>query len=215
MPAGITVIHRVIAAIRIEIIRQQIAVGAEQGGIIGRDETAYRRVIVTRLQVVPSSFSIVIITAVTNGIDVGNADRSVIVRNGTSTPCVIVISCNGGSIGIVDADHVTLCVLAEEILRSRSGVGMVGEADDCAGCIVLIDEVTLRLIHSRCASLANQSAVSVTEIGGADSFSEEPGILLLGSSARSWCHLPFEGNLTSPACRKRSQCGATLNNRLL
>ena len=34
------------------------------------------------------------------------------------------------------------------------------------GCIVLIDEVTLRLIHSRCASLANQSAVSVTEIRG-------------------------------------------------
>ena len=47
---------------------------------------------------------------------------------------------------------------------------MVGEADDCAGGIVLIYEVTLRLIHSRCASLANQSAISIAEIRGAESF---------------------------------------------
>lgn len=81
-----------------------------------------------------------------------------------------LVSCNGCSAGIVNADDVALCVLAEEILRSRSGVGMVGEADDCAGGIVLIDEVTLRLIHSRCASLANQSAVSVTGTNGGDVF---------------------------------------------
>ena len=52
---------------------------------------------------------------------------------------------------------------------------MVGEADDCAGCVVLIDEVTLRLIHSRCASLANQSAGSITGTNDGDVFSGEPG----------------------------------------
>ena len=71
MSGGISIVYWVIATIRIEIVRQQITVGAEQGGIVGRDETAYRRVIVTRLQVIPSGFNIVIITTVTNGIDVG------------------------------------------------------------------------------------------------------------------------------------------------
>ena len=59
---------------------------------------------------------------------------------------------------------------------------MVGEADVCAGGIILIDEVALRLIHSRYAALANQSAVSIAEIRGVDVFSEEPGVLPLGSS---------------------------------
>ena len=71
MSTRITIIHRVIAAIRIEIVRQQIAVGAEQRRIVGRDETAYCGVIVTRLQVIPSCFNIVIITTVANGVDVG------------------------------------------------------------------------------------------------------------------------------------------------
>ena len=52
---------------------------------------------------------------------------------------------SGCSVGIVNADDVALCILAEEILRGRSGVGMVGKADDRAGCVILIDEVTLRL----------------------------------------------------------------------
>ena len=58
---------------------------------------------------------------------------------------IVVVSCHRIAVGIVNADDIALRVLAEEILRSRSGVGMVGEADDCAGCVILIDEVTLRL----------------------------------------------------------------------
>ena len=171
MPAGITVIHRVVTAIRIEIIRQQITVDTEKGGIVGRDETAYCWVIVTGLQVIPSGFSVVVIATVTNGINVGNADRGVIVRNRASAPGIIVVSCNDGSIGIVDAEDVALCVLSKEILGCCSGVGIVGEADDCAGGIVLIYEVTLRLIPTRSR---NSLLLELRKLAG-DQFSGEPG----------------------------------------
>ena len=136
MPTGIGIIHRIVTAIRIKVIRQQITVSAEVRCIVRGDETAYRRVIVAGFQIVQRGFFIVVVTAVANGVFVGNADRGVIVRNCASTPCIIVVSGDSCAVGIVNAEDIALEVLAK-VVRGLRVASIVSETEDTAGCIIV------------------------------------------------------------------------------
>ena len=68
MPARINIHHRIVAAIRIEVVAIQVAVGAEVGNIVGGDKAADRGVIVPRLQPIKLQGVIVVISAIAEGI---------------------------------------------------------------------------------------------------------------------------------------------------
>ena len=109
------------------------------------DEPSYLRVVKTAIEIIPSGFGIVVISAIPEG--VGSTQGG---SHGTGGGLdialgVVVVSGNGCSVGIVNANNVALCVLSKEILRRRTGIGIVGKTDDLAGGIVLIYEIALRL----------------------------------------------------------------------
>ena len=91
------------------------------------------------MQIVQRGFGVIVITAVTNGIDVCNADRGVVIFNRACAPRIVVIPRDGCSVGIVNTEDIALCVLAKVVCSLRIAC-TVGKAKDATGCIVQIQD---------------------------------------------------------------------------
>ena len=105
---------RIILAI-CEHIGAEEAVGVGGGEGVGVDEPADGRVIIAALEVVEAGLGVVIIAAVAQGVDVGDAggiseDFRTAVVHCAVAPCIIVVERDHGARRIEDGRHVTLCI---------------------------------------------------------------------------------------------------------
>ena len=89
---------------------------------IGTEKTPCRRIIIPTLEVIHPDLGIIVISAISEGVRVG--DMAHVIRNvnacaigdsGHLTPCVVGISCNQYTVGILDSDDVTLQILMKII----------------------------------------------------------------------------------------------------
>lgn len=105
---------RIILAI-CEHIGAEEAVGVGGGEGVGVNEPAVGKVVVPALEVVEARFAVVIIAAVAQGVDVGDAggiseDFRTAVVHCAVAPCIIVVERDHSARRIKDGRHVTLCI---------------------------------------------------------------------------------------------------------
>ena len=133
---------RIILAIR-EHIGAEEAVGIGGGEGVGVDEPADGRVIIAALEVVEAGLGVVIIAAVTQGVDVGDAggiseDFRTAVVHCAVAPCIIVVERDHSARRIKDGRHVTLCV-DKVIVQLRRRPVLIDHREGLAA--VVIDEL--------------------------------------------------------------------------
>ena len=119
--------NRVILTIR-EHIGAEEAVGVGGGEGVGIDEPAVGKVVVPALEVVETRFAVVVVAAVTQGIDVpneagGGVLLSVFIVHGVVAPCAVVVGSNERTGGIQQRNDVALRV--EDIVVERRGRAVV------------------------------------------------------------------------------------------
>ena len=108
MPAWIAVIHRIIITVSIKIKSVRIF-GINILGTIRRDKSTPFGIIISRIEVVEFGFSIVVITAVSDGVIICQIVKSAICYL-TVTPSIISIFCLGITTCIVNSNNVALKV---------------------------------------------------------------------------------------------------------
>ena len=133
---------RIILAIR-EHIGAEEAVGVGGGEGVGVNEPADGRVIVAALEVVEAGLGIVVIAAVAQGVDVGDAggiseDFRTAVVHCAVAPCIIVVERDHSARRIKDGRHVTLCV-DKVIVQLRRRPVLIDHREGLAA--VVIDEL--------------------------------------------------------------------------
>ena len=88
---------------------------ANDFNIIRIDKSTNARIIVPTLEIIQSNLFIVVVTTVTEGVNICNLAIRCIQRNGRNTPSVVRISCNSLSILVNDSNYVALQVLDEVV----------------------------------------------------------------------------------------------------
>jgi hypothetical protein len=73
MTARVTIVDRIIAAIAIQV-QAVDGFGVQVGGIVGRDESAPFGRVIPGVAVIQAGIVIVVITAVTDGVGIGDSD---------------------------------------------------------------------------------------------------------------------------------------------
>lgn len=119
--------NRVILTIR-EHIGAEEAVGISGSEGVGVNEPAVRKVVVPALEVVEARFAVVVVTAVTQGIDVpdeggGGVLLSVLIVHGVVTPRAVVVGRDERTGGIQKGNDVALRV--EDVVVERRGRAVV------------------------------------------------------------------------------------------
>lgn len=118
---------RIILAIR-EHIGAEEAVGVGGGEGVRVDEPAVGEVVVPALEVVEARFAVVVVTAVTQGIDVpdeagGSVLLSVRIMHGVVAPCAVVVGRGEGAVRVQQRDDIALRV--KDIVVERRGRAVV------------------------------------------------------------------------------------------
>ena len=123
---------RVILAIR-EHIGAEKSVGISGSEGVGVNEPAVGKVVVPALEVVEARFAVVVIPAVTQGVDVPDEGRirglfAVSTMHGVVAPCAVIVGRGEGAVRVQQRDDIALRV--EDVvvqLRSRAVVVDHGE----------------------------------------------------------------------------------------
>ena len=123
----ITAIYRVILAIR-EHIGAEEAVGVGGGEGVGVNEPAVGKVVVPALEVVKARFAVVVVTAVTQGIDVPDEGGirglfAVSTMHGVIAPRAVVVGGDERTGGIQQGNDVALRI--EDVVVERRGRAVV------------------------------------------------------------------------------------------
>ena len=133
-------IHRIIPAVHKHIAAEDALTGG--GEAVGVEEAAKRGVVVPTLQIVKSRLGIVVVTAVTDGVDV---------REGSGgaedlAPCVVAVRGHRVSAGVQQHHHIALEVGDIVVPGFRRGSVADIPHQQCIRCAALvIEELQLRL----------------------------------------------------------------------
>ena len=82
--------------------------------VLGDKSTRFR-IIISGTEIVETELVIVVVAAVTNGIDVADLVEVVLVMNRMIAPGIVDIACHKQAVGVVDVGHITKEILAIEI----------------------------------------------------------------------------------------------------
>ena len=118
---------RIILAI-CEHIGAEEAVGVSGSEGVGVNEPAVRKVVVPALEVVEARFAVVVVTAVTQGIDVPDEAglrnlRTFVIVHGIVTPRAVVVGRGEGAVRVQQRDDIALRV--EDVVIKRRGRAVV------------------------------------------------------------------------------------------
>ena len=128
MSTRITVIHRIIIAVAIEVQAIDIF-GIQVGGIIGRDKSAPFGGIIPGVAVIQAGVAVVVVTAVTDGVGVGNIVAGGLAGDSAVAPGVVQILGLQRAVGVVNGNHITLQVPLEIVEVAYTAGGQL-HADD-------------------------------------------------------------------------------------
>ena len=203
---------RIILAIR-EHIGAEEAVGVGGGEGVGVDEPADGRVIIAALEVVEAGLGVVIIAAVAQGVDVGDAggiseDFRTAVVHCAVAPCIIVVERDHSARRIKDGRHVTLCV-DKVIVQLRRRPVLIDHREGLAA--VVIDELkSVVIAPSLPHDLAGERRVGIgriTDLLAAANTSHVIGVLHGLAAHDGLCELtplrPVEMVVTAVVVRDR------------
>ena len=162
MPTRINIIDRIIIAIAI-LVQPIEAVGIEISRIVGANESAPGRGVVTGIEIIQPGFLVVIVPAVSDRVYSRNVAG--VKRDGAVAPRIVNITANPVAACVVDADHVTKQIALEIIgVRYTGSIGIY-HADDLAFVVQIHDGFgsTSCTVILTCFAFLNQSAGLVME----------------------------------------------------
>ena len=131
--------NRVILTIR-EHIGAEEAVGVGGGEGVGVDEPAVGKVVVAALEVVEARFAVVVVAAVTQGIDVPDEAglrnlRTFVIVHGIVTPRAVVVGRGEGAVRVQQRNDVALRV-KDVVIERRGRAVVIDHGERLVGIVI-------------------------------------------------------------------------------